>query len=421
MTKRVWAGLLAGILLVTGIATSASAATVTPKVDAQSAVVADVQTGQVLADKNGNERMPIASISKLLTVYLVEQAIKEGRLSMQSQIKVPASIVAISNEPALANVPLSTDRAYTIQELMEMALIKSANATALALGYAVSGTDTGVNQQIQDLLTSWGIKDTTIVSGAGLTNGDMGALTNPKLGADVENELSARELAIVGRHLVTDYPEIQQITSMQTAEVPSGATGTETIENSDKLLADGQGYKFTGLKTGYALSVHSTFIGLTTLEGRQVVTVVLGSDHTFSQTVAMLNAVKSAMTVKTLAKGTVIQRVQVEEARAGEERFPIATKTAVSMFVPTALRDGKLNMTIRSNNDMIAPIAKGHVVDHQETVFVDGGTTAERNAANDYLASPPKVDLIMTRDVAQASQVVQWYRDAKRVIMSLFE
>lgn len=82
MTKRVWAGLLAGILLVTGIATSASAATVTPKVDAQSAVVADVQTGQVLADKNGNERMPIASISKLLTVYLVEQAIKEGRLSM---------------------------------------------------------------------------------------------------------------------------------------------------------------------------------------------------------------------------------------------------------------------------------------------------------------------------------------------------
>ena len=142
MTKRVWAGLLAGILLVTGIATSASAATVTPKVDAQSAVVADVQTGQVLADKNGNERMPIASISKLLTVYLVEQAIKEGRLSMQSQIKVPASIVAISNEPALANVPLSTERAYTIQELMEMALIKSANAAALALGYAVSGTDT---------------------------------------------------------------------------------------------------------------------------------------------------------------------------------------------------------------------------------------------------------------------------------------
>ena len=127
------------------------------------------------------------------------------------------------------------------------------------------------------------------------------------------------------------------------------------------------------------------------------------------------------MTVKTLAKGTVIQRVQVEEARDGEERFPIVTKTAVSMFVPTALHDGKLNMTIRSNNDMIAPIAKGHVVDHQETVFVDGGTTAERNAANDYLASPPKVDLIMTRDVAQASQVVQWYRDAKRVIMSLFE
>ena len=53
MTKRVWAGLLAGILLVTGITTSASAATVTPKVDAQSAVVADEQTLQVLADKNG--------------------------------------------------------------------------------------------------------------------------------------------------------------------------------------------------------------------------------------------------------------------------------------------------------------------------------------------------------------------------------
>ena len=419
---RKWlTGLLMTVVLAFGVATPSYAAIVTPTVDAQAAAVVAVQTGQVLADKNGNKRIPIASISKLLTVYLVERAIEAGKLTMDTPVSVPASIVAISTEPGLANVPLSTERTYTVRELTEMALIKSANAAALALGYAVSGTPTGVNQEIQDLLTSWGIDDTTIVSGAGLTNGDMGALKNPNLGDDVENELSARELAIVGRHLVEDYPNITEITSMTSAVVPSGATGTETIKNSNSLLTDGHGYDFKGLKTGYALSVHSTFIGLTKLANRDVITVVLGSDHTFTQTAAMLDQVKAATQVVTLKKGTQMQRVPVEEAKDGHRRYPLVTNKTVTLFAPKAWDKAKVNMTIRSNHDMIAPISKGHVVDHNENLFVDGGSKAEVRAANDFVDGFPKVNLIMNEDVEQASTLVQWYRDAKRVISNLFD
>ncbi|MFR6559018.1 MAG: serine hydrolase, partial [Weissella confusa] len=111
---RKWlTGLLMTVVLAFGVATPSYAAIVTPTVDAQAAAVVDVQTGQVLADKNGNKRIPIASISKLLTVYLVERAIEAGKLTMDTPVSVPASIVAISTEPGLANVPLSTERTYT--------------------------------------------------------------------------------------------------------------------------------------------------------------------------------------------------------------------------------------------------------------------------------------------------------------------
>jgi len=93
----------------------------------------------------------------------------------------------------------------------------------------------------------------------------------------------------------------------------------------------------------------------------------------------------------------------------------------VTLFAPKAWDKAKVNMTIRSNHDMIAPISKGHVVDHNENLFVDGGTKAEVRAANDFVDGFPKVNLIMNEDVEQASTLVQWYRDAKRVISNLFD
>jgi D-alanyl-D-alanine carboxypeptidase (penicillin-binding protein 5/6) len=366
------------LLMLGSVAPVVQADVVTAKVNSDAAALVDVQTGQVITEKNGSKRLPIASITKLLTVYLVEQQIAAGKLTMETKVKVPASIVAISQEADLANVPLSATQEYTVKELVEMALIRSANAAALELGYVVSGSETGANKMISELLASWNIKDVTIVSAAGLQNGDMGTLKNTQLSDETENELSPRELAIVARHLLKDFPQITDITSMKEATVTGADGNPVTITTSTRLLYPeySHGYTFKGLKLGATPSIDYEFLGLTTLKGREVITVVQGTEHMWSDTIALLNQAKSDMKVVQVKKGEVVGKATV--SGSNKKTVKVTADQAIGFFVP---KSTGADITVKKAS-ATAPLKAGAKL---------GNVVVSQKGVTDFVEGVPKI------------------------------
>jgi D-alanyl-D-alanine carboxypeptidase (penicillin-binding protein 5/6) len=255
---------------------SISAALVTPTTIGQGQLVADLATGQVIAKKNDQQRLPIASISKLLVVYMVEEAIQEGRLKEDTLVTVIPNIVTFSHNNGVANVPLSTQQRYTIHDLLNMALLPSSNSAAMTLASVVSGNQKKYYQQAEQLLASLGIKKAEIVSASGLRDGDLDAFNDPKVSDNTENMLSAREVAIIASRLITKYPSVLKITNQLVASVPGSNGTTMLIKNTDTILG-GPKYHFEGLKTGTTPYDGGNFVGVATVQGRKVLTVLLNT------------------------------------------------------------------------------------------------------------------------------------------------
>ncbi|MBJ7657216.1 serine hydrolase [Weissella confusa] len=139
VTKEMMAGLMAAGVLAS-VGTSASAALIDPGLQSTKAgVVVDAQTGQVIADQNGTERLPIASTTKLITMYMVKEAIKSGKISLSQKVKVPEDIAAFSQDLSVANTPMTAEKTYTVQQLIDAMMVPSSNGAALLLANLLGG------------------------------------------------------------------------------------------------------------------------------------------------------------------------------------------------------------------------------------------------------------------------------------------
>ena len=183
---------------------AANTATNTPvatKIAAKGAIVVDAKSGQVLGGQNMTKLLPAASTSKLLTVYLVHQAIAAGKLTWQTPVKISKNIAKVSVEPELTNVTLTANKSYRVIDLYRAALLDSANAAAMALGQAVSGSQKAFVAKMQQQLKHWGITDAKIYGAAGLKNSQVytdAVGTN----RNAENMMSVQDMAIIASHLV---------------------------------------------------------------------------------------------------------------------------------------------------------------------------------------------------------------------------
>ncbi|EFD88793.1 D-alanyl-D-alanine carboxypeptidase family protein [Oenococcus oeni] len=358
------------------------AAIITPSIKAKGAIVIDEKTGQILASKNADKRYPIASISKLLIAYLVEKRIKENKISLNTKVKIPSGIVAISQETTITNVPLSATRSYTIKELLEDALLPSGNGAAIALGAAITGSVSKTETAMEKLLSSWNIKGVKIYSPAGLTNGEMGAYKDKLASDDAENKLSAKELAEVSRHLMLDFPSIRKITDKSSAVVSSTSGSSYTIENTNQLLKNIKSpYKFTGIKTGSAESIGGNFIGETRIKGQKVITVVLGSGSMtdestrFVQTVSMLSQLNKASSIKKIAKSEGSAKLIAATGKNGKVKT--INSYRYSLFVPKK-KTSLVYSSIKVKKNISYPLSKGKMIGYDEV-------KTSSNLANDFL------------------------------------
>ena len=269
--------LLATILLIACIfpRNAASAASVgDATISAAGAIVLDVETGMTIYEHNADVMRAPASMTKLMTVYLVYEAIAAGRIGFDTIVPITQYAADFSRQAGETNVPLSRSGRYTVDELLDVVLVMSAGGAAVALAELVGGSRSAFYRMMNNKAAQWGVD----------------AIYYSASGGSTHTRLSPRAQATLARNFVLDYPEVLEKTSKS-----SVTFGGRRYESTNQLLGVYEG--IDGLKTGTHSMAGACFTGTAQRGGTRLVTVVMGSTSArrFSDTTTLLDYGFAAM------------------------------------------------------------------------------------------------------------------------------
>lgn len=367
--------------------------------DVKAGLAVDAKSGQILYSKNAEQVLPIASLSKLLTVYLVLQAIHEGKLSWNQKIVPDEASQKVSQDTNLSNVPLKEGHAYTVKALYQATLIYSANGAAMALGNAVAGSHKGFIDMMRKQAQKFGINDAKIYTANGLSSSEVSDAKYPGAPDNAENEFSAKDMAIIAQRLLKDYPEVLDTTKITRMKFDNGTDQTE-MENWNWMLK-GLAKSYTelpvdGLKTGTSDSAGACFVATVKKDGHRIITVVLGAKHTsqedlsrFEETQKLMSYVFNNYNYTTLKAGMTFKGADSLPVHDGKE---LTTKVALKDNQDVWLKNGVQTTAIKASvkadkklyekDGLQAPLSKGQSVGTlalsikgQDLAYLDGATS----------------------------------------------
>jgi len=331
---------------------------------AESALVVDIDTGQVLLDQNTDQINEIASLTKMITQYIVFQEIEGGNLSWDDPVEISAYAGELSTQPGLANVPLQEGNSYTVEELFDAMSIYSANAATVALAEHIGGSEPVFVDWMRDLLESWGIDSPQIYNASGLNNSDLLGNHYPGSSEDAENQLSATELSVVAMNLLNDYPQILETSSVP-SQVFSPGTPEERVMTNWNLMLEGLAFEregVTGLKTGTTLRSGANFVGVAAEGDRNLLTVIMNAGdglenktQRFVETDRMMDYGFNEWTYNEIVQeGTSPEAVQSVQVHNGQvDSVDLVTDEALSLLLPEEMNQDDLAVDYEMNNEAV--------------------------------------------------------------------
>ena len=224
------------------------------QLECRAAVLMEPETGRVLYEKAPDERMPIASITKLMTLLLTFEAIRGGKLTLDTPVPVSEHAYHMGG----SQIWLEPGEQFTLDEMLRAICVSSANDAAVAVAELVGGSEPGFVQMMNARAAELGMVNTTFHNACGL---------------DTEGHLStAHDVAIMSREILNTCPEVLHYTGIWTDTLRGGAT---QLVNTNKLLKRYNG--ITGLKTGTTSGAGVCISASATRDGLDLIAVVLGS------------------------------------------------------------------------------------------------------------------------------------------------
>ncbi|MGT2888599.1 D-alanyl-D-alanine carboxypeptidase PBP3 [Streptococcus didelphis] len=375
-------------------------------IPAENAIAFDLDSGKILYEKKAKEVVPVASLSKVLTIYLVYKEIQEGRLSWESPVKISNYPFELTTNYNISNIPLDA-REYTVRELVNAMLVTNANSPAIALAEKISGTEPLFVDLMKRQLKDWGISDAKLVNATGLSNKLLGQHTYPNSGEDAENMLSAFDLAIITGHLLKDFPEILKITSLT-----STSFANQTIYSYNYMLEGMPHFRqgINGLLVGTSEKGGSSFLASSQENDMHLVTIVLNVDKNkedgllaFTATNSLLNYISQSFEkVVLLNKNQVVidNKLTVFDSPISQLSL-IADKELTMIQKKGSSYKNELEI-IASQKQFYAPISQKKVLAH--ATFKDPNPIGEG-----YLGASPSVSLRSHKAIARSFFLKVWW------------
>ena len=228
-------------------------------VDGKSSLLMDVATGTVLQESNSHEKLAPASVTKVMTMLLIMEAVDSGKIAMTDTVTASEAAAAKGG----SQIFLKVGETMTVSDMLKSIAVSSANDCACAMAEHLAGSEEAFVSQMNQRAQELGMHDTNFVNCTGLDD-DPNAQNH---------RTSAHDIALMSRELLKNHPDIKKFTTIWMDTVRNGTFG---LSNTNKLVRFYQGA--TGLKTGFTSGAGYCLSASAQREGMELIAVVMGAD-----------------------------------------------------------------------------------------------------------------------------------------------
>ena len=235
--------------------------------EAKSWVLMDAATGTILDSGNEHEKLAPASVTKVMTMLLIMEAIDAGRIGWDDMVTASEAAAAKGG----SQIYLKVGETMSVSDMVKSIAVSSANDCACAMAEHLAGSESAFVDRMNARAKELGMKDTHFVNCTGLDDGADAA----------EHKTSAYDIALMSRELLGSHPDIKKYTTIWMDTVRSGQFG---LSNTNKLIRFYSGA--TGLKTGFTSGAGYCLSATAQREGMELIAVVMGCETSQKRTAA---------------------------------------------------------------------------------------------------------------------------------------
>ncbi|MDF1507651.1 D-alanyl-D-alanine carboxypeptidase [Robertmurraya sp. DFI.2.37] len=345
--------------------------------DAKSAILIERDTGTVLYDKNSNEKLPPASMTKIMTMLLIMEAIESGKLKMDEKVRTSEYAASMGG----SQVFLEPGEEMTTEEMLRAIAIGSANDASVAVAERIAGSEEAFVEEMNTKVKELGLKNTQFQNTTGLP---------------AENHYStAHDMAIIAKELLK-YEDITKFTGTYESYLREKSDKKFWLVNTNRLVKFYPGVD--GLKTGYTSEAKYCLTATAEKNDMRVIAVVFGaptSKARNAQVTKMLDYAFSQYETHPLYE----RNVSIEKAKVSKgdlKKVDAVTSEPISILTKKGESVKDVQQEIVMNENIKAPLKKGDEVG-QLKLMKDGKTLVQ---------SP----LIASKDVKKANWWILYKR-----------
>ena len=255
--KRGICAVLVFLLMIGLVPTGAQAADL--NISAKSALLMDVATGTVLYEQNSHEALAPASVTKVMTMLLIMEAIDSGHIGWEDTVTASEAAAAKGG----SQVYLKVGETMSVSDMVKSIAVSSANDCACAMAEHIAGSESAFVDMMNQRAAELGMQDTHFVNCTGLDD-------DPEA---KEHKTSAHDIAIMSRELLKNHPDIKKYTTIWMDTIRNGTFG---LSNTNKLVRFYNGA--TGLKTGFTSQAGYCLSASAERDGMELIAVVMGCE-----------------------------------------------------------------------------------------------------------------------------------------------
>ncbi|MCL2356229.1 MAG: D-alanyl-D-alanine carboxypeptidase [Defluviitaleaceae bacterium] len=342
-------------------------------IDAKASLLMEAETGKILHENNAREKLAPASVTKVMTMLLIYEALDQERIKWDDLVTASAHAASMGG----SQIFLEQEERQTVRDLVKSIVIASANDAAVAMAEFVAGSEEAFVAQMNAKAASLGMEDTHFVNACGL---------------DAEGHLtSALDIAIMSRELILKYPEVFEFTKVRLDKIiHRTARGAEEfgLTNTNRLIRSYSGA--TGLKTGSTSQAMYCISATAEKEGMQLIAVVLAAPDPlirFDGAMKMFDyGYANYALVSEDETGTSMGEIRVYKGQT--ETSPAVIKEQVNMVAPKG-KHVELDGRVVLIEALDAPVSAGTTVG--EVIYTWEGAEVGRS------------ELVIPEDIAKAS------------------
>ncbi|MDS9467299.1 D-alanyl-D-alanine carboxypeptidase family protein [Paracoccus sp. MBLB3053] len=306
--------------------------------NARAAWVYDVATGTVLMEKNANEPLPPASMSKLMTVYMLFEALHEGRVQLDTRLPVSTKARQMQGSTMFLD---EQDRP-TVEQLIKGIIVLSGNDACVVVAEGLGGTEDAFARQMNDRAKMLGLTNSHFSNASGWPHPD--------------HRMSMHDLGVLALHLIKDFPELYKNFAVEEFRFDNRAPANR--HNRNPLLSLGIGAD--GLKTGHTQEAGYGLVGSAQQGDRRIIFVITGlaSERARAEEAErIVNWAYRQFTMRTIVpKGEIVAQAPVWLGEQG--KVGLTTEDGVKVLLPAGSQSGVTAEAV-FNGPIEAPITQG--------------------------------------------------------------